>query len=110
MRDGDSGRGFGGQMKRRIFNLLAAVSLVLCAGTIVGWIWSYFVTTPASNAATGYSKVAPPFPIPYPVLSEAEEYVVPTHGWFERWEYTPWDGKWYQYGISFPIALPVLAL
>jgi len=46
MRDGDSGgrarRRRGGQMKRRLFNLLAAVSLVLCLATLPLWVRSYW--------------------------------------------------------------------
>src|SRR5207249_2305214 len=41
MRGGDSGGGdFGSQMRRRLFNLLAAVSIMLCVAILTMWVRS----------------------------------------------------------------------
>src|SRR5690242_6266147 len=39
-------------MKRRIFNLLAALSLLLCAATVVVWVRSYWINDVVTRSRT----------------------------------------------------------
>ena len=97
-------------VKRRLFNLLAGVSLALCVVMVFIWAWSFSQPTIFSDPETGLSQVAPPHAIPLPEPSDADEYAVPLHGNFERWEYAPWEHKWYRLKENIPIPLLIVPL
>jgi hypothetical protein len=46
--------------------------------------------------------------MPLPMPSDAAEYLSPIRGNLERWEYTPWDNRWYRLNRGVPLAVPLI--
>jgi len=53
-------RGDGISMRRRLLNVLTALSLLLCVAVCVLWLWSYFVVVAARRVLPFDTGVAPP--------------------------------------------------
>lgn len=100
-------------MRRRTLRQTLTLSLVACLPIVALWALSYLSPYVQTDPVTGYSRHPPRHPLQLPIPSDAEEYVVLSRGDIERWEYTPWDKKWYRLasGVSLlSIFLPMFVL
>src|SRR3954471_5280153 len=87
-------------MRRRLFTLAAALSLLLCVAMAAGWASSYSQAFPPTGAEWRV--------IPFPVPSDCAVYLVLADGRIQQWEYAPWNRTWYVYSEGAPIWLPML--
>jgi hypothetical protein len=96
-------------MKRRLFNIITMLSLLLCVATVGLWVGSYLLTTPPFNPKTGEAPRLPGWAVQIPVPGDVDEYAAPLNGRLELWEYTPWDGRYYRnndgIGLWFSVAM-----
>jgi hypothetical protein len=94
-------------MKRRLFTLAAALSLLLCAALLALAVASYF-GPPATIYSTGLAGRPPQILVPFPIPSDADEFLAIHNGRLEQWEYTSWDRRWYLYSDGIGLWLPIL--
>jgi hypothetical protein len=103
-------------VKRRFFNLLSALSLLLFAALVAIWIWSYFPSITAADPPNGPATVyPPPHAVSYPAVVEGYEYVVPMRGTFQLWTNYNWMGKptqsWaWGRDVAIPMEVPAVLL
>ncbi|HEY8746789.1 MAG TPA: hypothetical protein VIM11_02365 [Tepidisphaeraceae bacterium] len=89
-------------MRRKFFTLVSALSLLLCAGTVVLLVMSYLAIRPVSRPGVGFCLIR---------IDEGNEFVVLRPGRLEHWIFTPWDGKWYwEGGVSLWVVAAVCAV
>jgi hypothetical protein len=96
---------------RFLLDVLSVLALMLCAVVMPVWLLSYSTPDLPSDPQTGFSPTRPPHAIPLPLPSDAQEYLVPLRGRLERWEYAPWERRWYRLkggGSSLNQALALL--
>jgi hypothetical protein len=96
---------------RFLLDALTVLSLMLCVVVVPLWVLSYRAPDLPSDPETGFSPARPPYAIPLPIPSDAQEYLVPLRGRLERWEYAPWERKWYRLkggGCSMTLAVALL--
>ena len=96
-----------------LLDALTVLSLIVCIVTLPLWVLSYSRPDLPSDLVSGFSPVPPPHPLTLPMPSDAEEYLVPLRGRLERWEYAPWERKWYRLsrGSSMnAVVAPLLAI
>jgi hypothetical protein len=97
-------------MRRKRVTVFDAICLLPVAIAVGIWVFSYSRTYPAVDPQTGLAAAPPQLLIPFPVPSDATEYLAFAHGRLERWEYTSWDRRWYRYGSGMPLWIPTLAI
>jgi hypothetical protein len=96
-------------VRRKFGSFATGFSLLLFAATVALWARSYQFSTPPADPHTGASNVGPQSRTILPLPGDADQYVAVERGNLERWEYTPWDGRWYRlYGV--PLVIPVIAM
>jgi hypothetical protein len=99
---------YNGIVKARLLGTIAGLCTVLFLATLALWPVSFWPQEIPSDPVTGFVATPPRLAIPLPEASHAEEYIVPLHGNLERWEYAPWEHRWYRLykGISmWPVLL-----
>jgi hypothetical protein len=85
-------------IRRRLFTIASAISLLLCAATAILCLSSYFV-------GAGSTPPGPRFRIVR--VDEGDDYLVLLPGRLERQFYTPYAPKWYFEG-SMSLYIPPL--
>jgi len=90
--------------------LFALASLSPVAIAVLLAAWSFSLPIPKTDPQTGFSSSRPSLAIPILMPSDADEYFVPLHGNFERWEYAPWERKWYRLNSGISMAIPISLL
>jgi hypothetical protein len=86
-------------LKRRLFNMLAGMSLLLCVATAgLSWVHRHDI----SIAPGGLH-------IPLPIPSDCDTLLVLRDGSAEVWEYTSWNRAWYL-KLSAPVITVTLAI
>jgi hypothetical protein len=83
-------------VKARLLLLIATICAVLFLATLALWPVSFWPPATQADPITGFVATPPHLAIPLPQPSDAEEYVVPLRGNLERWEYAPWEHRWYR--------------
>jgi hypothetical protein len=93
-----------------VFTIFSAVALVLFYGMVAIWIESFSSPPLPFDPDSSESRTAPPHPIPIFIPSDVDMYFVPLRGNFERWDYAPWEQKWYRMSGGIPMWLPLALL